>query len=151
MYQIVSLICNQHDKLMVKMTILFLLHVHKRMYVEFICWYSPTGLTTPTLKALTNELKSVSDWFTLGVNLNVKHYHLKTIERSHYVDNNRCKTEMLSRWLDSTSNPNWETVAKALDQMDEHNLADKIRRNYITSTTISSTEGTVLLYMHASC
>ena len=46
----------------------------RRTFVEFIRCYSPTSPTTPTLKVLTNELKSVSDWYTLGVNLNFKTY-----------------------------------------------------------------------------
>ena len=79
----------------------------RRMFVEFIRCYSLTGLTTPTLKALTNELKSVSDWYTLGVNLNFKTYQLRTIESNHPVDSNRRKIEMLSCCLDHTSNPNW--------------------------------------------
>ena len=72
----------------------------RRTFVEFIRCYSLTGLTTPTLKALTNELKSVSDWYTLGVNLNFKTYKLRTIESNHPVDSNRRKIEMLSCWLD---------------------------------------------------
>ena len=114
------------------------------MCEEFIRCFSPTGPATPTLKELTNELNSVSNWYTLGVNLNFKHYQLNTIESNHPADNNRCKIDMLGCWLDSTSNPNWDTVAKALDQMDEHKLAVKIRRKYMTPTT---TEGTVLQFL----
>ena len=33
MHQIGSLICNEHDKLMVKMTVLFLLCIHKSGYI----------------------------------------------------------------------------------------------------------------------
>ena len=97
---------------------------------------------TPTLKELTNELKQVADWYLLGINLNLKHHQLRTIRKDHYGDN-QCKIEMLGCWLDSTTNPTWETVAEALHLMDEHKIADTMQRKYITSTTTTSTEGTV--------
>ena len=103
--------------------------------------FSPlTALTTPTLKALMNELKSVADWHSLGVNLDLKHHQLKEIEKSYRGDDKRCKTEVLGCWLDSTPNPTWEAVAEALYLMDAHAVADNIQRIYITSTT--TTKGT---------
>ena len=100
---------------------------------------SPAIPATLTLKALTNELKSVLDWYSLGVNLDLKRYQLSEIESNHRGDDKRCRTEMLGCWLDNTTTPTWEAVAEALCLMEAHAVADKIRRKYIISTT--TTEG----------
>ena len=89
------------------------------------------------------------DWYSLGVNLDLKRYQLSEIESNHRGDDKRCRTEMLGYWLDNTTTPTWEAVAEALCLMEAHAVADKIRRKYITSTT--TTEGmrdmSVFLYM----
>lgn len=71
--------------------------------------------------------------------LDLKPYQLKVIEDNYRGDTKRCKTEVLICWLDNTTNPTWEAVAEALDQMDAHVVAAIIRRKYVTSTT--TTEG----------
>ena len=98
---------------------------------------------TPTLKALTSGLRSVSDWHSLGVNLDLSRHQLSEIERNHHGDDRRCKTEMLGCWLDNTTTPTWEAVAEALCQMEAHAVAANIRKKYITQTT-TTTEGIVL-------
>ena len=110
-------------------------------FVEAVYNTSSSSPATPSLKALTNELKSVSDWHSLGVNLDLKHHQLKEIEKSYRGDDKRCKTEVLGCWLDSTPNPTWEAVAEALYLMDAHAVTTIIRRKYIISTT-TRTEGT---------
>ena len=100
----------------------------------------------PTLKELTNALKSVSDWHSLGVNLDLYGSELATIDRNHCGDNTRCKTEMLSRWLENTTYPSWEAVVQALRLMGAYAVADTIQRKYATSTTTSTTEGMVLVH-----
>ena len=112
---------------------------------------SSTAPPPPSWKALTNELKFVTDWHSLGVNLDLKHHQLTEIEKNHKGDDKRCKTEMLACWLGTTLTPTWEDVAEALYLMDEYAVADTIRRKYISSTT--TTEGTfffVLVYKRAS-
>ena len=63
----------------------------------------PAAAATPTLKELSNALDSVVDWFTLGVKLELEDYELRTIEQNYRGD--RCKLEMLSRWLRSGKPP----------------------------------------------
>ena len=99
---------------------------------------------TPTLKELTNALKSVSDWHLLGVNLDFSGSELATIERDNRGDNTRCKTVMLYRWLEITTCPSWEAVVQALRLMDADAVADTIQRKYVTFT--DTTEGTVLVH-----
>ena len=109
----------------------------------YAVFFSPTALATPTLKELMNELKSVSDWHTLGVNLDLKRHQLSEIEKNHRGDDKRCRTEVLGCWLDNTTNPTWKAVAEALYLMEAYSVADNIKRKYIT---ITSDEGIALWY-----
>lgn len=123
------------------------------LFVEFYNYEfsSSTAPAQPSLKTLTNELKFVTDWHSLGVNLDLEYQQLDVIARNHKGDNKRCKTEMLDCWLHSTPTPTWEGVAEALCLMDEYAVAATIRRKYVNSTT--TTEGRfsfVLVYKPAS-
>ena len=66
----------------------------------------------------------------LGVNLELNSAELATIERNHRGDNTRCKTEVLSRWLENTTCPSWEAVVQALRLMEANAAADAIQRKY---------------------
>ena len=102
----------------------------------------PTAQATLTLNTLTRELKSVTNWYLLGVELGLKRYQLTEIESNHRGDVRRCKAEVLSCWLDNTTAPTWKAVVEALDQMDEHRAAGEIRKKFITSTDpINTSEG----------
>lgn len=98
---------------------------------------------TPTLRELTDELDSVRDWHSLGVKLDLKAHELGEIESNYRGDITRCRTEMLSRWLDNTTNPTWGAVVEALRRMRANAVADTIERNYILHTATS--EGIVQL------
>ena len=80
----------------------------------------------------------------LGVNLDLRGPEITTIEKDYRGDNTRCKTEVLSRWLENTTSPSWEAVVQALRLMDADAVADTIQRKYVTST--DTTEGTVLMH-----
>ena len=98
------------------------------------CHFPPTAPATPTLQALVNELNSVEDWHLLGVNLGLQGHQLREIERNYPRDNRR-KTEMLEFWLRNAKIATWEAVAQALCLMQEHVVADAIRRKYCCSST----------------
>ena len=78
------------------------------------------------------------------MNLDLSDSELATIERDHRGDNTRCKTKMLSRWLENTTCPSWEAVVQALRLMEANAAADAIQRKYNTST--ATTGGTVLVH-----
>ena len=107
-----------------------------------------TAPATPTLKELKKVLRSVSDWHSLGIYLDLKTHQLNTIERNHRGDDERCRTEMLAAWLDSTTTPAWEVIVEALGQMEQGRVADEIQRKYNVTTTI---KGKAFLYMYGSC
>ena len=99
------------------------------------CHSPPTAPATPTLQALVNELASVEDWHSLGVNLGLQGNQLGEIERNYPRDNNRRKTEVLYRWQRNATNPSWEAIVKALSLMEERVVADGIRRKYCCFST----------------
>lgn len=90
---------------------------------------------SPTLQELSNELNLVDDWHSLGVNLGLRGYELHKIEQNYPRNNNRCKNELLDLWLRKTTKPTWEAIAKALCLMDEHVVADGIRKKYCSPST----------------
>ena len=107
---------------------------------------APPAPATPLLKELSNALDSVVNWHSLGVKLGLEDHELSTIEQNYRGDGNeRCKHEMLSRWLRSAKRPTWKAVVDALQQMREHTVALKIRAKYCSSSTATTdTAGTYM-------
>ena len=86
---------------------------------------------------LVEELTSLSDWHTLGILLGVHVGKLKQIHADfsgHGVV--RCRSELLTHWLNNSDNAYWETLASALKKMEEENLAKEILRKHGTSTVV---------------
>ena len=100
----------------------------------------PAAAATPLLKELSNALDSVVNWHLLGVKLGLEDHELRTIERNYRGDNERCKHEVLSRWLRSAKLPTWKVVTDALQQMGEHAIASKIQARHCSSST-ATTDG----------
>lgn len=90
---------------------------------------------TPTLKELSNAVDSVVNWFSLGVKLELERHVLIEIEKDHRGDNERCKYEMLDRWLRNAKQPTWKAMADALCLIGEHQVALNIRTKYCCSST----------------
>ena len=99
------------------------------------CHSPPTAPATPTLQALVNELASVENWHLLGVKLGLQGHQLHEIERDYRGDNSHCKAETLYMWQRNAKNPSWEAIVEALCLMQEHVVADAIRRKYCSSST----------------
>ena len=87
-----------------------------------------TQLAEQELKLITNELKEVSKWHQLGVQLGLTPGLLDTIESNYPRDAERCKTEVLTWWLQNAEQRSWEKIAEALDKMEYKVLAEKLRR-----------------------
>ena len=95
------------------------------------------------LKELSNALDSVVNWHSLGVKLGLEDHELRTIEQNYRGDGSeRCKHEVLSRYLRSAKLPTWKAVVDALQQMGEQAVALKIQAKYCSSS--SDTAGTYL-------
>ena len=106
---------------------------------------------TPTLQELSNALHSVIDWHSLGVKLGVKDHELSTIDKNFRGDNERCKHEMLDRWLRSAKLPTWKAVAGALQLMGERKIALKmLDKHCISSNTTGMCALTFILELRTS-
>lgn len=72
-----------------------------------------------------------TDWYLLGVYLELPHEQLSDIERrfSHH-GHKRCKIELFDLWVRTTSDASWEQIALALDKCGEQVLAEEVRKNH---------------------
>ena len=91
-------------------------------------------LTLDDLRELVQELEPITKWFTLGLFLGLKDDELREIEADHR-HLQRCKSEVLSRWLRKGHNCTWRRVVEVLMQMGEMVVADAIKLKYLTLTT----------------
>lgn len=71
---------------------------------------------------------SDANWFDLGLELDLIHSDLKTIEYNHKHDAQSCMRECLSSWLNSSGIHTWETLATALEKMKQKAVAEHIRK-----------------------
>ena len=92
----------------------------------------PPGSPRDVLNAgyLSSELKTVTDWHQLGINLGLETYELERIEKD-YQGNERRKLQMLERWLQRSPTTPWEDLASSLQKMGQNRVAEGIRQKYI--------------------
>ena len=83
----------------------------------------------PDLTKLVADLKDVTEWFFLGIDLGVKHTDLKKIESRFNGDIERCKVEMLQLWRENHDASVMKLVT-ALEKNGHRNLARQIQENY---------------------
>ena len=75
-----------------------------------------------------NELREVTDWHKLGVQLEVPSAKLKEIEKNYTTDTIRCKTEVLDWWLRNQPEISWKKLAQAVEKMGGYaSLAQNLR------------------------
>ena len=83
----------------------------------------------PELKDL--DLIEVVEWYSVGLQLGVKEYELKSIEQDYPRLKDR-KREMFSAWLRTCSNINYHDLINALDAVGESKAVQQIRaRNLV--------------------
>ena len=82
---------------------------------------------------LSFELKTVTNWCLLGINLGVPIHELSRIEQD-YRGSERQKLQMLNLWLQRSHAPSWREVVYALQQMGEMRVAERIQQKYIRGT-----------------
>ena len=92
-----------------------------------------------TTDLLVNELKEVTEWQSLGLNLGLCMAAIKEIEQD-YQDMARRRMETLDRWLRKEANPSWVMVIEALEKMSELRLANKLREKYCTQQQITRSD-----------
>ena len=67
-----------------------------------------------------------ANWFDLGVELNLPYPGLANM-RARFTDPSQCLLECLSLWLTSANNRTWESLASALERMNQKPAATLIR------------------------
>ena len=87
-----------------------------------------TQLKDVPMTDLLTELQNVTDWFTLGVGLEVPTPLLKAIREDH-TDTDQCRREMLFAWSKQEV-PTWPRVVHALSEMGIAKLAIAIAEKY---------------------
>ena len=95
---------------------------------NYLCFLAASTLT---LKEIQNELNEMAaaKWYQLGVQLGIPPATLSTTEINYPHDAQRCMTEVIIRWLQSTPECSWAKLAEAVEAMGGYAvLAEKLRQ-----------------------
>ena len=80
------------------------------------------------VRDLVNELKTVSQWYLLGIYLGLQPSTLDAIKKN-YTDIKECRTHMLIEWQRHVI-PAWSAVVKALMGIGRDRLASHLAAKY---------------------
>ena len=70
-------------------------------------------------------------WFSLGVQLGIETEYLKCVESDHPKDPERCKIEVIDRWLRYDPEATWSKFAQAVEDMGGHaRVVETLRANH---------------------
>ena len=84
-----------------------------------------------TVKHLVTACKSVTDWHTLGIQLDLTTSQLNSIHVTYYAHGtDRLKTEMFDVWLKSSPTASWADLITALEDMGMDRVASNVRAAY---------------------
>ena len=80
---------------------------------------------------MNQELSSVAEWYTLGINLGLPKHELDIIRKDFDREGVlQCRLEMLTLWYDNHPDVTWSDLVKALDQTSQKRLAHKLALKY---------------------
>ena len=90
-----------------------------------------------SLKNLINALRKLTDWYDLGLQLDIEDHCLeKFLSENHAIEER--KRAMLRFWLQSDEEASWEKLLLALREMKQHCLAKEIEKKCrMSSSTLS--------------
>ena len=84
------------------------------------------------MKHLVTACKRVSDWHTLGLQLDLTMEQLDDLHITYHVyRTDRLKAEMFDVWLKGSPNASWTDLITALRAMDEETVASDIEAGRI--------------------
>ena len=106
------------------------LHYNECYYVMlYLFFFSGTPLT---VKHLVTACKRVSDWHTLGIQLDLTTSQLNNIHLTYHAHGgDRLKTEMFDVWLKGSPVAPWTDLITALRAMGEGRVASDIEAGRI--------------------
>ena len=91
---------------------------------------SPAADAVLSVKNLFNVTKEVTNWYTLGLQLDIPTHKLQSIQHDHRTLENS-KHEMLHFWVHSDPEASWGKLATAVERMEFRRISERIRDNYI--------------------
>ena len=97
--------------------------------IHFFC--SLEGNEPLDIRLLSILLTSVNNWENLGVKLGIPLHRIEEIKINCSGDLDKCKNKLYDVWLRLNTNPTWNEIVSALEQMEENYLADKIRQRFL--------------------
>jgi len=83
-----------------------------------------------SVKNLFNATKEVTNWYTLGLQLDIPTHKLQSIQHDHRTLENR-KHEMLNFWVHSDPEASWGKLAAAVEKMEFRRISEMIRQDYV--------------------
>ena len=97
-----------------------------------ICAYVFTACPTTefTENSMIDDLEDVTDWYRLGIKLNIKPAELAKLQEDYFKADMR-KNKMLMIWFRGDTSPHKEALLfTALEKIGEKVLAQKLRKKY---------------------
>ena len=86
---------------------------------------------TAFLKQALRDIKEVTGWYSLGIQLEIGTSYLDHIEKNYGSDTERCKIEVIKYWLGNDQEPTMRKLAKAVEDMGGHaNVVQTLRANH---------------------
>ena len=86
---------------------------------------------TAFLKQVLKDIKEVTGWYSLGIQLEIGTSYLDHIEKNHSGDTERCKIEVIKLWLRNDQEPTMKKLAQAVEDMGGHaNVVQTLRANH---------------------
>ena len=77
-----------------------------------------------------SQLEEVVDWFHLGLCLGIPQHELLIMEDYQRGHKKRCRTDMLSWWLQHGTQRRWTSIVRAVEGIKMEPLARKIATKY---------------------
>ena len=120
-----------------KVDIIFIIAIVIVCYITLswvVAKWQATGVPATdvlNVKNLSSELTEITNWYRLGLNLNLQTHELKKIQQDHaHRGSDQQMLEMLDKWLRRTPTATWDDVVTALQQMGENRVAENIRQKH---------------------
>jgi len=79
--------------------------------------YFQSGSNPAILKQILRDTKEVTDWHSLGIQLEIPTSHLRHIEDNYGSNAKRCKIEVIDYWLQNDPEPTKSKLAQAVEDM----------------------------------
>ena len=97
---------------------------------------------SPTLPLILTELRPISNWYELGVQLKMSKRLLDRINFLYsQVGAERCKREMMASWLETEKKIKWDNIADALERLGTKDIAKRIRHVYLPHSQLPELTG----------